>query len=121
MTATTKAPPDRLYWTLCSLVLPAANVLLLFARPETVYVTLLSGACGVGALAVPAMILAVEIVALGRLLAHEGYEGRELGGWMIAGAVATVALTVAYAVATFLIVYLIAAAGCPPGAYECPI
>jgi hypothetical protein len=106
MTTSAKAAPGRLYWTLCVLVLPATNVFLLFARGETVFGAFGSGAVDPSVLRASAILLAAEILGLGRLLAHQGYEGPELGGWMTAGAVATVALTAASAVATFLVVYI---------------
>jgi hypothetical protein len=105
MTRTTRHP-KRVFWTCAGLALPLLN-------PVVVVVL---GRGGVG------IALAVMInLALLSLAAQRAWpEAGERRRMLLVGMLIAVGGSVFAAIAEFLILYAIAAANCPPDAYECP-
>jgi hypothetical protein len=104
------ATPRRRFWLLCALVLPLANV------PVVAAFLFASGdASSVAA----AIAVVAEFALLGWLLSRDGLGGGRLAAWLAAGTASTVAATVAYATASFLVWMAIVSAGCPASGYEC--
>jgi hypothetical protein len=103
--------PRRRFWLLAAVVLPTVNVV-------AIAVFLFGG--GDGAPALPVIVIAAEFALLVWLLARDGLVGGRLAAWLAAGTASTLAATVAYAFAAFLVWMAIVSAGCPAGDPECP-
>jgi hypothetical protein len=102
--------PQRRFWLLAALVLPAVNV-------AAIAVFLFGG--GDGSPIIPVVCFAAEFALLGWLLARDGLAGGRLAAWLAAGTASTVAATFGYAWVAFLAWMAIVSAGCPAGGYEC--
>jgi hypothetical protein len=103
--------PQRRFWLLCALVLPAVNV-------GAIAVFLFGG--GAGSPVVSVIVVAAELALLGWLLSRDGLAGGRLAAWLAAGTASAVAATFGYAWVAFLVWMAIVSAGCPAGGYECP-
>jgi hypothetical protein len=107
MTRTTRHP-KRVFWACAAFALPLLN--------PVVVVVLGRGGVGIG------IALAVIIdLALLSLAARAAWpDAGERRSMLLAGMLIAVGCSVFAAMAEFLILYGIAAANCPPDAYECP-
>jgi hypothetical protein len=95
----------RVYWVCAGFAMPALNPLL---------IVLVGGVGGV----ILALAASFGVLWLAAQRAWADPSARPLK--LLLGMVLTAACTVLAAIAEFLILYAIAAANCPPDAYECP-
>jgi hypothetical protein len=108
-------PPKRVYWVAATLLLPFVNPALLLL-------------VGSGAQGVMGGALAILVVGSGNgvvlwWLAERAWlhEPRSRAAALLSSVLIVPALSVAFAFLELVVLYVIAAANCPPDAYECPV